>query len=567
MAEKAAPMKGWPTRTQVLISGAGPTGLTLGITLRQRGIDCLIVDKLPAPLPWSRALGLHARTQEILDALGVQAAISERSLAQRAVSVYGDRGPLFSLDLTVLDAPYPQVLSCPQAEVEACLANRFAELGGVLVRDCTLQDFTQDDDGVVAQLHWAAGDQYLRADVMVGCDGASSRVRDVLGISFDGVRYPDHFLLADLDIEWDLPRDSSHGFLLGEGALIAIPLPQGWRLIINQSDDEDLAPQLDIEPFRERLHYCLDTPPELGPPRWLSRFSIHRRLAGRYRRNRVLLAGDACHIQSPLGAQGMNTGIGDAFNLGWKLAAYLQGHGDGRLLDSYEQERRPVARQMLTAVDLLSKGSFTRAAPLRRVRDGLLRLAGNRPQLGARLVRRASQLDVNYRHSPIVARSSGDLPGRREKGPLPGDRVPDVALRAACTDDAGATSGRLHDGLRSGDFQLLIQLPETLDTDHAAVLSIYALLTRLPDEFGGLLGVQLIAPGDWPNALKDLLTQPGSGSGMQLWCHAGEAFAERFGNEGRLWLMRPDGHLAFRGLLTDADELVGYLADLLARRD
>lgn len=566
MAEKAASVKGWPTRTQVLIIGAGPTGLTLGIALRQRGIECLILDKMPAPLPWSRALGLHARTQEILAALDVLDAVTARSLKQRAVSVYGDRGPLFSLDLTVLDAPYPHVLSCPQAEVEECLAARFAALGGMLVRDCELLDFRQDDEGVEARMHWAAQERFLRADLMVGCDGSASKVRDLLGISFDGERYPDHFVLADMDIDWPLARDSSHGFLLGDGALIAIPMPDGWRLIINQTDDEDLAPQLDLTPFRDRLAQCHahfeGEMPVLGEPRWLSRFSIHRRLAGRYRRNRVLLAGDACHIQSPLGAQGMNTGIGDAFNLGWKLAAYLQGHGDGRLLDSYEQERRPVARQMLAAVDLLSRSSFARAAPLRHLRNGVLRFAGNRPQLGARLVRRASQLDVNYRNSPIVTASSGAMVGRRQSGPEPGDRIPDAAWRAA----ADGRPGRLHECQRSGAFQLLIQLPAAADLDHAAVLAIYALLARLPEEFGHLLGIQIMASeAVWPDKLRDLLDRPSPGAAPGLWVAEGEGVARYFGDQGQLWLMRPDGHLAFRGPLTDADELMHYLADVYRR--
>lgn len=548
-------MSGLPAQTAVLIVGAGPTGLTLGISLRQRGVGCILIDKLPAALPWSRALGLHARTLEIFDALGVLDAVSARSLVQKAVHVHGERGPLFQLDLTVLDAPHPQVLSCPQAEVDACLEDRFTALGGMLVRGCELLDFTQDDTGVQARLAWAAGEHTLRAAIMVGCDGASSRVRHVLGISFDGVRYADHFLLADVDIDWPLARDASHGFLLAEGALIALPMPRGWRLIINQSEDDDLEPVPDLAPFRQRLAQCLEEPPTLGEPRWLSRFSIHRRLAGRYRRNRVLLAGDACHIQSPLGAQGMNTGIGDAFNLGWKLALFLRGVGGGALLDSYEQERRPVARQMLNAVDVLSRSSFARAAPLRGMRDTLLKLVGRQQGFGARLLRRASQLDVHYRQSPMVGEGSGMALLRRPAGPLPGDRVPDAPLTPA----AGGMPGRVHDMLRDTRHQLLIQVPAV--PDHAAVLTLFALATRLPQDFGECLGVQVIAAGDWPAALNELRAYP-----MTLWCDRDGAFRHRFGDGGHLWLMRPDGHLAYRAPLDDADELVGWLTDHFRRR-
>src|SRR5690606_23723856 len=203
--------------------------------------------------------------------------------------------------------------------------------------------------------------------------------------------------------------------------LIALPMPHGWRLIMNQTEDDDLQPVPDLASFRQRLAQCLDEPPALGEARWLSRFSIHRRLAGRYRSNRVLLAGDACHIQSPLGAQGLNTGIADAFNLGWQLALYLRGIGGRALLDSYEPARRPVAREMLNAVDVLSRSSFARTAPLRGVRDTVLRLAGRRPLFGARLLRRASQLDVHYHHSPLVGTSSSLATLRRLPGPRPGE--------------------------------------------------------------------------------------------------------------------------------------------------
>ncbi len=548
-------MSGLPAQTTVLIVGAGPTGLTLGISLRQQGVDCIIIDTLPAPLPWSRALGLHARTLEIFDALGVLDAVTARSLILKAVHVYGERGPLFSLDLTSLDAPHPHVLSCPQAEVELCLAARFTALGGMLIRGCELLDFSQSAAGVQARVRWAEAEHQLGAALMVGCDGASSRVRQILGISFDGVRYADHFLLADVDIDWPLARDATHGFLLAEGALIALPMPQGWRLVINQGAHDDLQPMPDLTPFRRRLALCLGEAPPLGEARWLSRFSIHRRLAGRYRSNRVLLAGDACHIQSPLGAQGMNTGIGDAFNLGWKLALYLRGIGGGALLDSYELERRPVARQMLNAVDVLSRSSFTRTAPLRGVRDTVLRMVGNRPGFSSRLLRRASQLDIHYSGSPLVGASASMVTQRRPAGPAPGARVPDALLAPV----GEGPPVRLHGCLREARFQLLIQLPP--HPDHATVLTLYALATRLPEDFDGLVGVQVIAAGEWPAELQDLTR-----SAFTLWQDSQGAFQARFGEGGHLWLVRPDGHLAYRAPLADADHLLMWLNAALRRR-
>ena len=542
-----------PTRTQVLIVGAGPTGLTLALALVRQGVDCLVVDKLPAPLPWSRALGMHARTLEILDALEVLPAINERSLIQTGVNVYGTGGLLFELDLTTLHAPHPHVLSCPQSTLEEELTESFTRLGGTLLRGCELLDFEQNEQGVVAQLEWAQQPLTLEADLLIGCDGAGSRVRHQLGLAFDGVQYADHFLLADLDIDWSLQRDHSHGFLLPGGALLALPMPRGWRLVINQPADADLSPVADIAPFRERLQACLGEVPTLSEPRWVSRFSIHRRLVSHYRRNRVLLAGDACHIQSPLGAQGMNTGIADAFNLAWKLALYLNQRGDGELLDSYEQERRPVAKKMLHGVDFLSRSSFASNRLFVYLRDQILRLAGRRSAVGRRLLRRASQLDVNYRNAPM---SLGQTFPRGETGPLAGDRVPDADLLPLPEGEPV----RLHSWLRSGRFQVVMQLSET--PGHADIVALFALADRLPHELGEWVDMQLIAAGrELPRALNDLRQFP-----VALWQDSAGEFRSRFAEPGHLWLIRPDGHLGWRGGLADADQLLTWLERWFRRR-
>lgn len=533
---------------EVLIVGAGPTGLTLGIRLRQQGVACRIIERLPAPLPWSRALGLHARTQELLAALGVLDAVRERSLGLQAVNVYGERDHLFRLDLDALDAPYPQVLSCPQATVEELLTERFLALGGVLERGVELTGFQQQADHVVALLRDENGERRCRASVLVGCDGAGSQVRQQAGISFDGVRYADHFLLADVALDWPLSPSCTHGFLRAEGALIAIPMPDRWRLIINLADDEDLSPVTDAMPIQQRLERYMPAA-RIDAVHWVSRFSIHRRLAGRYRLNRVFLAGDACHIQSPLGAQGMNTGIADAFNLAWKLGHYLQGWGGGRLLDSYEQERRPVAAQMLQQVDLLSRGSFSRAAWVRQGRELTLRWLSRQPALARRLLRRASQLDVHYRQSPQV---SGR--GNQRPGPKPGDRMPDALLVRARHSGEDA----LHRWLLDPRWHLVIQLPQ--QPDHPDFLTLYALVSRLVESTSAQLRLHCVVSGRWPAALNDLTT-----SDVQCWQDTHGHWLRQYGEQGQLWLMRPDGHLGFRAPLTDSDQLLLWLARLWQR--
>jgi 2-polyprenyl-6-methoxyphenol hydroxylase-like FAD-dependent oxidoreductase len=542
-----------PRRSAVLIVGAGPTGLTLAIRLRQLGVDCLVIDRLDRPMPWSRALGMHARTLEIFHALDVLHAVRRRSTVQTGVTIHNNQGPLLSLDLTTLDAPFPWVLSCPQSEVEAALAERLEALGGRIWRGVELQSFVQQGDGVEARLSIEDTEHLIRCELMVGCDGARSRVREQSGFSFDGVTERDHFLIADLDIGWSLSADSSHGFLLAEGSLIALPMPDCWRLVINQAASDDTEGEVTLAPFRDRLAAALGECPPLGEPRWLTRFSIHRRLASRYRLNRVFLAGDACHVQSPLGAQGMNTGIADAFNLAWKLALFLDGMGGGRLLDSYERERRPVARAMLYSVDVLSRSSFARNRLLRAGRDWVLRTMNRHPSLGARLLRRASQLDVAYRDSVLVGEGSGIWPTDKV-GPLPGERMPDATL----TTPRGQQQVHLVDLLRDPRHHLLIQLDD--EPSPQQLVTLYALADRVPGEFGGWLRTVVVSGPDNPASLAEL-----SEFDLSVLADRNGEFRARFGVGGALWLMRPDGHLGYRAGFADADQLLLWLRALWKR--
>ncbi|SOC18200.1 pentachlorophenol monooxygenase [Alloalcanivorax xenomutans] len=544
-------------QAKVLIVGAGPTGLTLGVNLLRGGIPCRIIDRLPQRRPWSRALGLHARTLEFLDAMGVLQTLRERGRPIRAVNLHGEKGPLLHLDFAALGTPEPALLSCPQSQVEAVLEERFRSLGGELWRDAELLDCSQDGAGVRARLRVGEQVTEVEAEILVGADGAHSRVRELLGLPFEGMDYEETFLLADLDVELDLPEDQSHGFLLPGGALMAIPLPSGWRLITVLEEDAEPGPadaEQDLALLSERLAQVLEPVPELPEPIWLTRFSVHRRLVSHYRRNRIFLAGDACHIQSPMGAQGMNTGIADAVNLAWKLVLFLRGYGGGALLDSYQQERRPVAVEMLREVNLLSRTSTLRRPFLRGARDSLLKLAGQRAPAENKVMRRASQLDIHYRASPLVdAGPDADL-GWRHQGPLPGDRVPDVAL--VSLHDGGPR--HLHGLLRQPVHHLLLQLGEA--PDHPTRVILHALLSRVPDEYLNELRITLILNEPPEGAAPDMA--PGR---AHLWHDKDGDFAEHFGNGSRLWLMRPDGHLAYRAPLSDADFLLAYLERLFRR--
>ena len=540
---------------KVLIVGAGPTGLTLGINLLRAGVPCRIIDRQAERSEHSRALGLHARSLEIFDAMGVLDAVRAEGRPLSMIRVHGEKGPLMDLDFGELASPFPYLLCCPQPRLEAILERRYRRLGGDLWRGAELLQAQQDGSGVTAVVRYDGDDVAIGTQLTVGADGAGSTVRKLLGLPFDGHEYREHFLLADVDWTPNLADDAFHGFLLADGNLAAIPMPDGWRLVISENGEpDDEAGEPGLEDFHERLRAALgaDTPlPERA--RWLSRFTIQRRLVSHYRRNRILLAGDACHVQSPLGAQGMNTGIADAFNLAWKLVLFCRGRGGGALLDSYQRERRPVAEDMLRGVDALSRASLVRARALRGARDSLLRLAGGRQRLARRLVRRASQLDVHYRHSPLVEAGPDAEIGRRRQGPLPGDRVPDAAL--VSLRDGGPR--RVLGLLRQPLHHLLLQLDEA--PDHRTRVILHALLSRLPDEYLNELRVTVIGRGD-------LELDPPQGvmaRAVHRWRDENGEFQAAFGPGSRLWLMRPDGHLAYRAPLTDADYLLAYLERML----
>ncbi|MBL7251642.1 FAD-dependent monooxygenase [Alloalcanivorax marinus] len=540
---------------KVLIVGAGPTGLTLGINLLRAGVPCRIIDRQEERSEHSRALGLHARSLEIFDAMGVLDAVLAEGRPLSMIRVHGEKGPLMDLDFGALASPFPYLLCCPQPRLEVILERRYRRLGGDLWRGAELLQAQQDGSGVTAVVRHDGDEVAIGTQLMVGADGAHSKVRELLGLPFEGHDYREHFLLADVDWAPNLADDAFHGFLLADGNLAAIPMPDGWRLVISENGEPDEeAGEPTLEDFHERLRAALgpETPlPEQA--RWLSRFTIQRRLVSHYRRNRILLAGDACHVQSPLGAQGMNTGIADAFNLAWKLVLFCRGRGGGALLDSYQRERRPVAEDMLRGVDALSRASLVRARALRGARDSLLRLAGGRPQLARRLVRRASQLDVHYRHSPLVEAGPDAEVGRRRQGPLPGDRVPDAAL--VSLRDGGPR--RVQGLLRQPLHHLLLQLDEA--PDHRTRVILHALLSRLPDEYLNELRVTLIGRGD----LELDPPQGAMAKAVHRWRDEHGEFQAAFGPGSRLWLMRPDGHLAYRAPLTDADYLLAYLERML----
>jgi len=386
----------------VLVVGAGPTGLALACGLRQAGARVRIVDAAPGPAGTSRALGLQPRGVEVLDRLGALGDLPDHGVEVRSVRIHVDRREIARLrvgGVTKLVTRPGVVMS--QAEIEGQLRRRLAELGGAV--EWGHEVTALDHDGWIA-----------------GCDGAHSRIRKLAGIAFPGVPLIERFLLADVRADLPLDRTAVSTWLAGDRMFALFPLPgeDRWRILAPEPPSAaDVAepdrPAVLLRLLTEHTGLPAGLVTEVG---WTSAFRIHRRLAATYRAGRVLLAGDAAHVHSPFGGQGMNTGLGDAENLAWKLALVATGRADERLLDSYEAERRPIATEVLGSTSAMTRLMLGRTTAGRLVRDHVLVPLMNRGFVQRRIAEASSQLRVSYRRGPLGT----PHPGRR---PHPGDRI------------------------------------------------------------------------------------------------------------------------------------------------
>lgn len=373
--------------TDVLVVGAGPTGLTLAASLIARGIDATVVDQLPSGANTSRAAAVNARSLEVLEDLDVSRRLVESGLTAPRFTMRDGSKTLISVDFSKLPTNYPYTLMISQADTEHILEQRLNELGGKVIRPKTLSSISQDATGVIATFE---DGESIRAKYVVGADGMNSTVRRHAGIGFSGSEFAESFVLVDVRVTGDAPRDEVNLFYGNDGLNVLAPLPDNiFRIVAPVAD----APRT---PTAEIAQQLLDTR-GFGPGRtvvsevlWGSRFRIQHRVADSYRAGRLLLAGDAAHVHSPAGGQGMNLGITDAIALAGALETVLRGGPDGAL-DSYSETQRARARQVLTLTGRLTKVS-TLPPPLRPVRNSLMRLAATVPAVQKQLAWRLSGL-------------------------------------------------------------------------------------------------------------------------------------------------------------------------------
>lgn len=373
--------------TEVLVVGAGPTGLTLAASLVKRGIATTVVDRQPAGANTSRAAVVNARSLEVLEDLDIPRRLVKEGIEARRFSIRDGARTLIPIDFGALPTDYAYSLMVPQSTTERLLLDRLIELGGSVVRPKTLTTIEQDADGVTATFD--DGD-VIRARYAVGADGIRSVVREQAGIGFHGEAYEESFVLADVRLSGDAPSGEVILYWATAGLAVVAPLPGDIFRVVAPAPD---APET---PSATYVQEILDSRGQgkgtmtVTEVIWGSRFRIHHRVADTYRAGRLLLAGDAAHVHSPAGGQGMNLGIQDAIALGDALAEVLAG-GQDSLLDEYTVARRPIARDVVTMTDRLTRlATLPRA--LRPLRNAVFSIVGRLPAANRALAWRLSGL-------------------------------------------------------------------------------------------------------------------------------------------------------------------------------
>jgi 2-polyprenyl-6-methoxyphenol hydroxylase-like FAD-dependent oxidoreductase len=429
---------------EVLVVGAGPTGLLLAGDLARAGVAVTVLERRAGTSNLTRAFAVHARTLEELDARGVADELVRTGQRVSSLRAFGR----LQVDLSGLPSRFPYVLVTPQYETERVLERRARELGARIVHGAELTSLRQDRDGVTAVVRETgtgpappagSGEQVeetWRAAYLVGADGVHSMVRNALGLPFPGHSAITSVMLADVRLA-DPPAEVLSAGSARAGFAFMAPFGDGWYRVIAWHRHHPLpddAP-VDLEEMREVMRAALGGDFGMGDARWTSRFHSDERQAPRYRVGRVFLAGDAAHVHSPAGGQGMNTGLQDAANLGWKLAAVLRGRASDGLLDSYEAERHPVGRMVLRGSGALLRLALLGSAPVRAVRDAVASAAVKVPPVRDRFAGAVSGIAIAYR----TPRGAHRLAGRR---------APDVRL-------AGGGPARLYEALRGGRFVLV----------------------------------------------------------------------------------------------------------------
>ncbi len=411
--------------TDVLIIGAGPTGLMMACQLTRFGIPFRIIDKQADRSKESRAFAIQAKSMEIFQNLGIASEFIEKEIAIKEVSFYVHGKSKFHLNFKNIDAkgtPFPSVFFLPQSATEEILIDFLTKKNVSIERQTELLSFSEVNDRVEAEIknNVTGLNEKITCQYIVGCDGSHSVVREVLGTPFVGASYEQEFVLADLSVQWNLPRDTFTAFMNRKGNVLFFPLDRVNNLyrviLIGMGGSPTLQ---EIETFTKNITGMDIT---LSNPIWISSFYLHHRAVQQYQKGRAFIAGDAAHIHSPVGGQGMNTGFQDVTNLAWKLAFVLKYHSPKELIETYQTERKRIGQILVNTTDkifgLITNKNFIVSTLRLYVMPFVMSFLTKSVKFNQRLFHFISQLGVRYHDNPFI------------EGPDAGRRAPDAPVNS-----------------------------------------------------------------------------------------------------------------------------------------
>jgi 2-polyprenyl-6-methoxyphenol hydroxylase-like FAD-dependent oxidoreductase len=424
----------------VVVVGAGPTGLVAACELARRGVSVRVIDTLAVPTTESRAIVVHARSLEMLDRVGVAEEIIASGLKSLGMRMIAAGRELAHIDLNDVDSAFPFAVTTAQTETERVLAARLGALGGSVDRGTTLTGLSQDANGVQLTLRHEhdGSEEVLACAYAVGADGAHSTVRGLVGSKLQGSFQGERFVLGDVEADHGLDPSSMYTYFSPDGLLAVFPMLGSRMRLIAQIPQVPGEP-LNLNPAQDELQGIVDARADgirITASHWLTEFEIHHAQVPAYRYGRVFLAGDAAHVHSPAGGQGMNTGMQDAFNLAWKLALTVRGDGGETLLESYHAERHPVAAGVIKFSDLLTKAATVHGTLPIALRNNAVHVITGFARVRHAMADKVEEITIGYQDSPVVV--AGDLRHARVAGGAHEPALPEpfqARLRPACGPD------------------------------------------------------------------------------------------------------------------------------------
>ena len=467
---------------RVLIVGAGPVGLTLANELVRHGVKVRIVDKAPAATDKSKALVLWSRTLELFDDAGFCQSFMPSGFQVHGAQISNGNEVVARVSLDSIDSRFPYALMIPQCDTERVLEERLAAHGIRVERSTELSGFADQGSSVEATLKKADGSsETLTADWLAGCDGAHSTVRHGLGLPFEGSTMDSDWWLADGHITGLAPKDRLHIFWHRDGILAFFPIiGDRFRVIgdLGVATGNERRADPTLEEVNAMLAHRATPGVVLSDPFWLACFRINERKVKDYSKGRVFLAGDAAHIHSPAGGQGMNTGMQDAFNLAWKLALVIEGGARPSLLDSYSPERSAVGDRVLRNAGRLTEAAIVRNPVLQAIRNTVGKFATGFPFVQHKIANQLSELDIGYPESPLTVKN-----GHVQNGPKSGERWPDRLPAGAAGAKFTALGPAEIVAALAAKFPRLVLAAPAKDPAHAAALRLIR-----PDGYVGFAG-------------------------------------------------------------------------------